>query len=130
MSKTPLELITAALDRLDTAELSALRVQIDQRLRLSFKPGDLVRFDSDKAGETVTIRVDRVNHKSLSGVQQGGARHGLKWRVAPQLCRLVGADKPAASAGTRPAGLPDLRYAAIGPAASLPAALRPDFGAF
>ena len=46
--------------------------------------GAHVKF-KDRQGRTVTIAIDRINQKSVTGHEVGGANAGRPWRVAPTL---------------------------------------------
>jgi hypothetical protein len=82
------------VNRLACARINELhRVKAHEALR-KFAVGDLVEFTSDKLARKVRMRVDRINGKSLSGLEVGAGlpsdRIGGKWRASPHLCRLVG----------------------------------------
>ncbi len=77
-------------DRADLTEIrAAVRDQADRLKRRDlavFHVGDLVSFP-DKNGETILMKVSKVNTKTLSGVQLKGpaGTFGTKWRVSPEL---------------------------------------------
>lgn len=88
------------LDKMTLAELREFNRKVVGRIRLlntqasmaaaaKFKVGDLVEFVDDRRGVKVKARVDRINTKSLSCHEITGLQ--IPWRVAPTLCRLVGA---------------------------------------
>lgn len=100
--------ITEAIDAMEPTQLLEVQSQVAARLahlarttpggflltpgRTSgFKCGDMVEFYSSKHGKQVKVIVDRINDKSLSCHEVDDRIR--KWRVAPSLCRLVGADK-------------------------------------
>lgn len=56
-----------------------------ERLRV----GDLIEFTDDKRGRKVKARIERINQKSVSCREIDGLQ--IPWRVAPSMCRLVGA---------------------------------------
>lgn len=56
-----------------------------------FKVGDLVEFYSKTKGANVMVRVEKINSVNLSA--RTVESPFLRWRVAPSLCRLVGAGK-------------------------------------
>lgn len=93
----PYETIVKALGLLSVTELAALSDEIARRRKFAFAPGDLAKFTA-RTGEEVTIRIVKLNPKTVSGIQAGGLRPGLKWRVHPSFLRPV-EDAPAA---TRP----------------------------
>jgi len=65
--------------------------------RASFKCGDLVDFYSPRDRTNLRARVEKVNSVNLS---VRVVDSGKKWRVAPALAHLVGADKPASPFGS------------------------------
>ena len=87
------------LNKMTLAELREFNRKAVGRIRLlttqasmaaaKFKVGDLVEFVDDRRGVKVKARVDRINTKSLSCHEITGLQ--IPWRVAPTLCRLVGA---------------------------------------
>lgn len=81
------------VNRLACARINELhRAKTHDALR-KFNTGDLVEFTSDRDARKVRMRVDRINSKSISGVEVNaghpGQRVGCKWRASPHLCRLV-----------------------------------------
>ncbi len=88
------------LNKMTLAELREFNRKVVGRIRLlntqasmaaasKFKVGDLVEFVDDRRGVKVKARVDRINTKSLICYEITGLQ--IPWRVAPTLCRLVGA---------------------------------------
>lgn len=84
-----------AISRLNEADLRFLNQIIVQRLRLlaqarttmymaEFTPGDRVRFMT-REGEFVDGFVQRLNHKSVSVIDDEGGR----WNVSPGLLQKV-----------------------------------------
>lgn len=65
------------------AELKYRQTQRQARAAEAFRPGDVVQFTS-KYGTPISIRVERVNIKTLVGTELDNP--ALKWRVAPTLC--------------------------------------------
>lgn len=95
-----LQLIQRSLGLLSEAELRTLNTAVCERIRAAnraktqeqmsaFYVGDLVEFH-DRTGECVRVRVERLNVKTMSGVEIDGPRKGRNWRVHPSFCRLVG----------------------------------------
>lgn len=83
-----------------------------------FKRGDLIEFYSTRKSRQVHARVERVNGKSLSCHEVDSPAQ--KWRVPPSMCRLVSADKSAASAPAPSIAPPVKEWAPVKPAAAEP----------
>ncbi len=86
---------TMNLEQLRTANRTLVG-EINQRHAVTaakamerFRIGDLIEFVDDKRGRKVTARVGRINQKSISCREIDGLQ--IPWRVAPSMCRLVGA---------------------------------------
>jgi hypothetical protein len=56
-----------------------------------FRPGDVAQFYCAKKGRTITIKINKINLKSVNGTD---VATGTPWRVSPQLLKPV----PAAQA--------------------------------
>lgn len=134
---TPLELMLAALPRLtdadkermvdaclvtlDTAAVGRIQAACQARTRSSFRHGQKVEFVA--RGRTVRMVIERINDKTLGGTEVETTRAGMKWRVAPSLCRIVSTD-PAPRRPVVPAAAP-------APTAPLvPRVLPTDYGDF
>ena len=61
-----------------TEELHEFKRIVEQRLKVSFKVGDRVRFDAGHRG-TVTGTVRKINQKTVNV----DADTGMKWKVHP-----------------------------------------------
>lgn len=57
-----------------------------------FNVGDIVEFFSSRTHANVRVRIEKVNSVNLTARMTDAPFS--KWRVAPSLCRLIGADKP------------------------------------
>ena len=73
--------------------------EIERRARDSFRHGDFVEFTA-KDGRLIQGKVVRINPRTL-GLDN-------RWRVSPQLCRLVSRDEPFTPVrpGSAPTALP------------------------
>lgn len=70
--------------------VNTIRFKQGQQERLAatrFMPGTRAKFHSDKRGRTVTIRIDKINQKTVSGteVASDGTMTMRTWRVSPSM---------------------------------------------
>lgn len=91
------------VNRLAIERINSLHRERQATVMRKFTHGDLVEFTSDKQARVVRLRVERLNQKSLSGVEVDSAhpraQPGLQWRVSPSLCRLLGEHAAVAALG-------------------------------
>jgi hypothetical protein len=73
-----------ALHGMSTESLMKLKAEVNvilaKRLDTELRIGAEITFNATN-GETVTIIVEKINGKTVSGRQVGGIRSGIKWRV-------------------------------------------------
>jgi len=85
------------LEALSTDALGAIRDKCSEILRTR-SDGALrthaVGFFNDSNGKRHYIRIQRINQKTVSGVEVDAADHAItfknKWKVSPQLLTIVG----------------------------------------
>lgn len=89
--------VAQALGKMSYQELIALNKQVVAELRMrqtaaqmqaarKFTIGDLAQFTSTRGHGIVTIRIDKINVKSIHGICQ---RTGQGWKVSPNLLSHV-----------------------------------------
>lgn len=102
------------LNKISTEGLKKMQAHIEavlaSRLDTTLRIGRLATFEDSREGTTRTIVIERINGKSVSGVETGSSvKPGMKWRVSKTLLKVVPTERrtpvtaPRAATPHRPA---------------------------